>query len=339
MTTQDVLSIPLRILVCDKGDSARELCEALLRQTSILQVDVIGSVRAAADCLLVEGGEPPDVNTIFIDPFALGLDEASSFIFRVRAQLPEIVFVLYVDRVAVEKQRAQFYRGERHRFTHYYVLDKQTPIALFGDELRVVLDTCRSDLSWRMSTSTLERLRVEAERLTAATSDHSIQQILTDLQGVLRQLSTAGPGFPVRAQAATARANTVFLSHRFSEHEYVDGLLSLLTDDGFDVVTGQAADTYISRAILDRIAACEYFVCLMTRSEEKTDGTYTTSSWLIEEKGAAIALGKRIVLMVEEGVTDIGGLQGDWQRIHFAPKGFLKAALDAVKQLKQYAGG
>jgi hypothetical protein len=42
--------------------------------------------------------------------------------------------------------------------------------------------------------------------------------------------------------------------------------------------------------------------------------------------------------MVEEGVTDIGGLQGDWQRIHFGAKGFLKAALDAIEHLKSYVG-
>ena len=76
----------------------------------------------------------------------------------------------------------------------------------------------------------------------------------------------------------------------------------------------------------------------MSKDQSKTDGTFTTSPWLLEEKGAALALGKPIVLMVEEGVTDFGGLQGDWQRIHFGPKGFLKAALQAVEQLKSYAG-
>ena len=42
--------------------------------------------------------------------------------------------------------------------------------------------------------------------------------------------------------------------------------------------------------------------------------------------------------MVEEGVDDFGGLQGDWQRIHFGPKGFLKAARDAAQQLASYSG-
>jgi hypothetical protein len=76
----------------------------------------------------------------------------------------------------------------------------------------------------------------------------------------------------------------------------------------------------------------------MTKDKQKADGTYTTSPWLLEEKGAALAMNKRIVLMVEEGVgaDEIGGLQGDWQRIHFTPKGFTTAALSAVKQLKSY---
>ena len=76
----------------------------------------------------------------------------------------------------------------------------------------------------------------------------------------------------------------------------------------------------------------------MTRADEKADGTFTTSPWLLEEKGAALAFGKKIVLMVEDGVADIGGLQGDWQRIHFTPKGFIMAAIKAVQQLTSYLG-
>ena len=94
----------------------------------------------------------------------------------------------------------------------------------------------------------------------------------------------------------------------------------------------------IGRAVIDRIKESEYFLCLMTKNKEKTDGTFTASPWLLEEKGVALALGKQIVLMIEEGVDDFGGLQGDWQRIHFGPKGFLKAALEASQQLASYSG-
>ena len=130
----------------------------------------------------------------------------------------------------------------------------------------------------------------------------------------------------------------MFFSYCFAETEYAEGLIPLLEERGFRVITGQRSNTYISRAIIDRIRNCEYFLCLMTRDKEKTDGTFTTSPWLLEEKGVALALGKQIVLMVEEGVDDFGGLQGDWQRIHFGPKGFLKAALEAARQLASYSG-
>ena len=78
----------------------------------------------------------------------------------------------------------------------------------------------------------------------------------------------------------------------------------------------------------------------MTRDQALADGMFTTSAWLIEEKGAAMALRKPLVLMVESGVDaeNIGGLQGDWQRIHFEPKEFTVAALRAVEQLAEYAG-
>ena len=131
---------------------------------------------------------------------------------------------------------------------------------------------------------------------------------------------------------------TVFLSHRFAENEYVCGLTRLLENEGFTVSIGSPVNTYVSQAVLQRISDADYFVCLMTRDKEKVDGNYTTSPWLLEEKGAALALKKPVVLLVEHGVDELGGLQGDWQRIHFGPKGYLSAALQAVGQLNSYAG-
>jgi hypothetical protein len=103
-------------------------------------------------------------------------------------------------------------------------------------------------------------------------------------------------------------------------------------------VKGDRAQSFVSQAVLERIRDAEYFVCLMTRKYRLSDGGFGTSPWLLEEKGAALAFGKPIVLLVEEGVTDIGGMQGDWQRIHFTPKEFLSAALQAVEQLTSYSG-
>jgi len=130
---------------------------------------------------------------------------------------------------------------------------------------------------------------------------------------------------------------SVFVSYRFGDAELVDGLLRLLDWAGFEVITGNSANTSISQAILDSIERCALYVCILTRHEQKTDGSWTTSPWLHQELGAALGFKKQhYVLMVEEGVTDIGGIQGDWQGINFTDKTFFRAALDAVEQLQSY---
>jgi hypothetical protein len=321
--------LPLNVLVCDADRSAAKiLTQALSRASPVLKVREVHSIYKAREALDGEG-----LNAIFIDPISLGLDEASVFIFDIRERLPEIVFVLYIDTAAAEKRRSEFYFGVRQRFSHYFTLDKKTPVAAFTDELAVVLINCQRDLSWRMSRESIARLRREADRLARSAPRKTDSQLLAQVRELLSRLPDTE-----HLRVGKVRGNTVFLSYRFADKEYVTGLTRLLQQSGFEVVTGSSANTYVSKAVLERIKECEFFLCLMTRDEKKMDGTYTTSPWLLEEKGAALALKKRLVLMVEEGVTGIGGLQGDWQRIHFGAKEFLTAALEAVNQLRSYGG-
>lgn len=192
---------------------------------------------------------------------------------------------------------------------------------------------CHRYLRAEQSGRQAEQIQVEAQRLSEIDRSVSDGDLLARLSE-LKDLVTSTVG----AKRNAVQQNSVFLSCRFAEREFVRGLTDLLEKSGFAVVTGSATNNYIGRAILARIAACEYFLCLMTRDAQKADGTYTTSPWLLEEKGAALALEKPIVLMVENGVTDVGGLQGDWQRIEFGERGFLIAALQAVEQLNSYSG-
>ncbi|MGH4013700.1 MAG: toll/interleukin-1 receptor domain-containing protein [Pseudonocardiaceae bacterium] len=269
-------------------------------------------------------------NTIVIDPLSVGIDPAAQFARSAKGKLSEIVFVLFVDSTEVDARRAEFFSGESRRFAHYYSLDKRTPVAAFSDEVRAMLTRCASLLSWRLSAESLKRIR----EMVRTESSEIRSTITSELSAELdRAISLVASNDP----APTSR-RTVFLSHRFAESEYVDGLTQLLEKEGFTVATGSPANTYISQAILQRISESDYFVCLMTRDKEKADGNYTTSPWLLEEKGAALALKKPVVLLVEHGVDEFGGLQGDWQRIHFGPKGYLSAALQAVGQLNSYAG-
>lgn len=318
--------IPLKVLICDAAPgTALSLRDSLAREPNVPLARVVGTIREAQAEI-----RATDINTIFIDVAGLGIDKAAQFVFSVRKALPEIVFVLYVDIANVESKRDVFYAGDRRRFSHYYVLDKNTPLSAFDEEVRAVVWQCRTDLSRRMSEASLARLANEVRTLPGNRPADS-ESLAAQLEKLVSMVA--------RERRAKVTPNSVFLSHRFEEAEWIDGLSSLLASNGFTVIDAKNSSTYIGQAILERIQEAEFFLCLMSKYKRKDDGLYTTSPWLLEEKGAALALRKRIVLMVEEGVDDYGGLQGDWQRIHFSTKGFTKAALIAVEQLKSYTGG
>ena len=329
------MNIPLKVLIADPSDSSEILFEALNRPNkTVLSLKRVSSLSEANSALLDR-----DINTIFIDPILLSLEAASSFIFETRIHSPGIVFVLYLDFAQMEYIRHDFFSGERRRFKHYFKVDKLTPIAAFPGEINTAIRKCQQDLSVRLTEKEISELQREldslktvsqgsASRETAAVPIEILQKIQDQLDSIKGLKEEQKIGF---------KPKLVFLSYRFAETDYIDGLKTLLEREKFSVTTGQDANTFISQAIIERIKLCEFFVCLMTRADEKIDGTYTTSPWLLEEKGAAIALDKRIVLMVEDGVKDIGGLQGDWQRIDLTAKSFTIAAIKAVDQLKSYS--
>lgn len=310
----DIAEIPLRVLVLDRdSESARLLVKSLGLAANVVHAIFSQDIEEARAKLVVD-----DINTIFIDLLAFEIDTSSAFVLEVRKALPSIVFVLFQDQERVEQNREEFFRGKRRRFSHYYRLDKRTPVDSFNDELAATIRLCQSDLSWGLPEESLRKLIA---------------------QGTPKESRPEGAQL-ARGQKSSVRENTVFVSHRFSEADenLVSGLLRHLGDTKFEVITGKLATGYISRAVIERIKDSEFFLCLLTKADEKVDGTYTASAWLHQELGAAIAFGKPVVLMVEQGVTDLGGLQGDVQKIHFAERGFMNAALDAVVVLREYAG-
>lgn len=138
----------------------------------------------------------------------------------------------------------------------------------------------------------------------------------------------------LRAPKAQGRRKSVFLSFDFSRLDLAEGVMAFLRDmGGFEVLTGQDASGHISDAILQRIVQADYYLSLLTKRSQLVEGGYTTSPWLLEEKGVALGSGKKIVLLVEDGVTAFGQLQGDWQRIHFSPDTLLQACDQALRQL------
>jgi CheY-like chemotaxis protein len=320
-----------RILVVDRDSMAADvLVQELRANRSVAEVEFVTSVAEAATRLRSDL-----FNIIFIDPLSLGLDDATNLIFSTRDMLPHIVFVLFIDRTMAERRSDDFYSGSRTRFLHYFTLDKRAPVATFRDEVNTALDKCRSEMRFMGPVQQqLEDIRVQASSL-AGSAPEDAKQSIREFSAKLDELLERIPTSPAKTGII---ANSVFLSCRFADSQYVDGLRELLEETGFVVITGDNASGYISQAILERIREAEFFISLMTRDKEKADGTYTTSPWLLEEKGAALAFGKYLVLLVEEGVTDFGGLQGDWQRHHFGAKGFTGAAIKAVRQLRSASG-
>ena len=322
-------TIPLTILLIDSDVKSSEMLTAALASSEkVTRVDVCSSITEAQSVIAED-----EHNTIVIDPITLGLDEASEFIFTTRNKLPSLVFVLYVNQQVAERDRATFYRGERGRFSHFFKIDKGIPVVSFQEEVEAVLASCQHYLNWSMSEHRIARFKVKANDYLKSRKVSNKDPLVMELRNLIEKLQVKTPD-----PHAGVRPRTVFLSYRFAEQDYIDGLTQLLQQADFEIVTGMANNTYISKAIKEKIRTCEFFLCVMTRDSEKADGTYTTSPWLLEEKGVAIAYDKPLVLMVEDGVSTSGGLQGDWQLIHFAPKGFLKAALQAVRQLNSYTG-
>ena len=113
-----------------------------------------------------------------------------------------------------------------------------------------------------------------------------------------------------------------FLGHSFDagDRRVVDCVRQSLEAIGIPVTTGERprADR-ISDKVKRFIDAQPVFVGLYTRRDKVARRKeWTTSPWVIEEKAYAAAMGKRLVLLKEEAVSSIGGIQGDYEYIEFS---------------------
>lgn len=163
MTNSKQDKVPLKVLVCDTDIGAVEsLRRALVVDApGVLGVKRIGSTDEARSEL-----RAGDYNTIFIDPISLGVDEASSFVFEIRQALPQIVFVLYLDRASAERNRASFTAERGSAFPTTTPSIKARPFQPSPMRWRPYLERANFDLSWRLSSTSLERLRGEVAILT-----------------------------------------------------------------------------------------------------------------------------------------------------------------------------
>ena len=134
-----------------------------------------------------------------------------------------------------------------------------------------------------------------------------------------------------------ARNKEVFLAHRFAEEALIGQLKAAIEVAGYLWREGKRHDLgSISEDILNKIRDCGFFVAVMTMNDELKRGGFTTSIWLIEEKGAALAFGHRPLIMVEPGVDRhyVGFLHSDDEMIYFDRSDFDASVRVAVGKIE-----
>ena len=142
-----------------------------------------------------------------------------------------------------------------------------------------------------------------------------------------------------------AKNQHIFLAHKFAEDDLTMVLKKTIERHKYLWAEGKKNDLgKISADILAKIKNCGFFVAILTKQHELQGGNFTANSWLIEEKGAALALGQRPFVMVEEGIERhyVGFVQSDDQIINFKKAEFGIKAEEVVKIIdaiyKKYLG-
>jgi len=134
-----------------------------------------------------------------------------------------------------------------------------------------------------------------------------------------------------------AKNKNIFLAHIFVEENLIEKLKNIIEQYDYHWKEGKRDDLgSISEDILTKIKDCGFFIAVVTKKDQLKSGNFTTSSWLIEEKGAALAFGHRPLIMVEKGVDRhyVGFLQSDDEMIYFNKSNFDTKIKEAMKKIE-----
>jgi len=115
---------------------------------------------------------------------------------------------------------------------------------------------------------------------------------------------------------------TAFVGHSFVQEDQVviNCIIETLKSLGIRVVTGQKpkADK-ISEKVKRLIEGQYLYVGIFTKREKIAQKKeWTTSLWVVDEKAYALGKGRKLILLKEQGVGSIGGIQGDYEFIEFS---------------------
>jgi hypothetical protein len=121
---------------------------------------------------------------------------------------------------------------------------------------------------------------------------------------------------------------TAFVGYSFAPTDkiVIDCIIETLTSIGIKVVTGEKPKAEkISEKVKKLIEEQYLFVGIFTRRDKIAHKKeWTTSPWVLDEKAYALGRGKKLILLKEQGVQSIGGIQGDYEFIEFSRDAFEK---------------
>jgi hypothetical protein len=136
-------------------------------------------------------------------------------------------------------------------------------------------------------------------------------------------LTDAPRQHPGRAQTNSNDefVRSAFVGHSFlpADKRVAECVTQCLIALGISVATGEKprADR-ISEKVKGLIDGQYIFVGVFTRRDKISHkNEWTTTSWVLDEKAYAVGKNKKLVLIKEEGVGSIGGIQGDHEFIEF----------------------
>lgn len=258
--------------------------------------------------------------------------------------------ILRVERLAVSLQ--QFRRSLRDRYNQ----DSQVNSSLLRQEARRLAEEwmvqvapfpgvsqALGEVAGDISIQFTRLLRYSERRSPRRLYDTATAAIVRDFnERVLFPLKRARDAPLIVAmlpERSLASIQSAFVGHSFApaDETVVSAVIRVLTAFNIRVETGErpSADS-VSRKVKRRIDRCEAFVAIFTRRERIAgQQAYTTSTWVIDEKAYAIAGNKKLVILKDALLNDIGGLQGDYEYVSFEPDAVVDLIVRLVELLTE----
>jgi hypothetical protein len=173
------------------------------------------------------------------------------------------------------------------------------------------------------------RSRYEAE-IRAILNNYTVNVLLPLKQSRGRRAQTPPPP---ASQGTVVHSAFVGQSFAPADKPVNQCVYETLDALGVKVVTGEKPKAdFISEKVKSLIEGQSIFVGVFARRDKiARKREWTTSPWVIDEKAYALGRQKRLVLVKEQGVGSIGGIQGDYEYLEFTRDALESLAIRLVQ--------